>query len=113
VNFKNLLDKNEGRCNNVSVKKIKKNPRYFAGRLERIFADHKLCCIYIWLWLAGCQNIRIWGTFFLLFEFFAPNLLQIDPFEYILKSFIFGLLSTVENWVVKSPKSDSQVITKT
>jgi hypothetical protein len=53
------------------------------------------------------KTFGIWGTFFLLFEFFAPNLLQIDPFEYVLKSFIFGLLSTVGNWVVKSPKSDN------
>jgi hypothetical protein len=107
VNFKKLLDKNEGRCNNVSVKK--KNPRYIAGAFERIFADHKLCCIYIWLRLAGSQSKHL-ESGALLFEFFAPNLPEIDPYRIYFKIIYF--LVSLAQWEIGWLKAQ-KVITKT
>ncbi len=71
--------------------KIKKSPQYIAGGLERIFVvrDHKMCCIYIWLWLAGCQNIL--GS--PIFLFLRPKHMysKSTHIKYIWKSFIFVL----------------------
>ncbi len=65
------------------------SPRFIAEELERIFVviDRKMCYIYIWLWLAGCQNIWNLGNIsvVLLFEFFAPNLFQNNPYKIYFK----------------------------
>jgi hypothetical protein len=71
-------------------KKLWKVPGYIAGVLERIFVviDHKMCCAYIWVWMAGCQkfwNLRhIWHILVLLIEFFAQNF-QTDPYKIYFK----------------------------
>jgi hypothetical protein len=95
------------------MKKLKKSSRYIAGGLECIFAviDHK---IYAFIFGCGWLDIKtfgIWGTFLvvLLFEFFAPNLLQIDPYRIYFK-IIYFWPPWVKYW--PSPRTDLENFVK-